>query len=161
LENEKICLENRKRVTTGSRLSVTAVFFVLLYLFFTAAANCKEINNVVKIEGKIVKIENAYLFFETEDKKLLRLRLAPEWFLKENNFTISLTDNIKIEFFEIEKENSIMQISKVEIKGKKYIFVDSNYNILWKRKGFFRKKPEMEEQEGEKESKGVQEDKAD
>lgn len=161
MKTEKKHMENRKKITIGSRLNVTAVFFVFLYLFFTAAAECKEINNLFKIEGKIVKIENAYLFFETEDKKLLRLRLAPEWFLKENNFIISLTDNIKIEFFEIEQDNSVMQISKVEIKGKKYIFVDSNYNILWKRKGFFRKKPEMEEKEGEKESKGVQEDKTD
>lgn len=126
---------------------------LLFFLVFCINSYSKEESRIFRIEGKIINIENTYLSFETDDGKVLRLRLAPKWFLKENNFNISLTDKIKIEFFEIDNGNSVMQISKVEIKGKKYMFVDSNFNILWKRKGFYNKNRDLEEEQSDKENK--------
>lgn len=112
-----------------------------------------EPEKIFSLYGKIVKIESSYLFFETANGKTVRLRLAPDWFIKANNFPIAPSDKIKIEVFELENANSLLQVSKVEIRGKEYVFVDSNYNILWKRKGFFNKKsiPKENEIEEEKE----------
>lgn len=123
------------------------IFIFILFSFIIQAEPEKKFS----LYGKIIKIENSYLFFETSDGKTVRLRLAPDWFIKANNFPISPSDRIKIEVFELENANSLLQVSKVEIRGKEYVFVDSNYNILWKRKGFFNKKTIPKENEIEKE----------
>lgn len=121
--------------------------FIILFIIYSLVALSSEPDKVFSLYGKILKIENSYLFFETKDGKTVRLRLAPDWFIKANNFPISPMDRIKIEVFEMENDNSILQVSKVEIRGKEYVFVDSNYNILWKRKGFFNKTPLPKEDE--------------
>ena len=127
--------------------------FIILFIIYSLVALSSEPEKIFSLYGKILKIENSYLFFETKDGKTVRLRLAPDWFIKANNFPISPMDRIKIEVFEMENDNSILQVSKVEIRGKEYVFVDSNYNILWKRKGFYNKNRDLEEEQSDKENK--------
>ena len=132
-------------------------FFIAVFIISSFILSASEPEKIFSLYGKILKIENSYLFFQTSNGKTVRLRLAPDWIIKANNFPIAPSDRIKVEVFELENDNSIFQVSKVEIRGKQYVFVDSNYNILWKRKGFFNKKPlpkedEFEENEKEKPS---------
>jgi hypothetical protein len=127
---------------------IIAIFILFSFIIYS------EPEKRFSLYGKIINIENSYLLFETFDGKTVRLRLAPDWFIKANNFPISPSDRIKIEVFELENANSLLQVSKIEIRGKEYVFVDSNYNILWKRKGFFNKKTIPKENDIEKEEQG-------
>ncbi len=124
---------------------------IVIFIISSFSALSADPEKIFSLYGKIVTIENSYLLFETSEGKLVRLRLAPDWFIKANNFPISPSDKIKVEVFELENANSLLQVSKVEIRGKEYVFVDSNYNILWKRKGFFNKKSIPKENNFEKE----------
>lgn len=120
------------------------LIIALLLIILFAPAFCGEEKDEY-LKGTIEKVENNIISVKIENKTEI-FRIAPRWYILNNEYNFQIGDEIKIKYIEM---NSMKHITEIVKGDKKYKFTDSNGEFLWHRKGWMENGEGMNRGHGE------------